>query len=661
MPDEPMLTDQLTEEEAVALKQRVVTRLWAGKNYWRPLHARMDMWINMYLMLDVVQQSKPLGIRRFISNDPRTAVDAAVSILTRNPIGWKIDELGAMDENQEELEKLGKIQRTLVGVGYELDELMSMRLLPSWRVRQAQQALLRGAIWGKVHVTNEALDHGRSAPIQGEIYDSRTVYPHNDAYGLGYVIIENITTLGDLVDNYPEAMGRYNVNDPNFNPNIPALKIEYWSNDRGLERGVTGVLAIVGAQAQTGWTLIQLPEAASSSEWLIPPYRHGYDQDSLPVFGVMCNGLSIQSKPALGTILDARLTERADLLALNMNQWHGPQTWIAELGRSILSSVEELVPQYNELVATIFQYMSIGTYPTWVFQNPTGEQPDWKPGLNSVIALKPEESVNAVQLQPISPDAYRLLQVLQQEKERGILSSILQAVSPQAYGSAVLFQQLANAALNAVEPFRQGMIEFGTRMATSVLAQLKQGKSAFKKFELTGNDRNSYFRIEFDPSVDLDDTRKYRPVPVMRPALPDDITIRLTAARMALDPKKPILSLTSVLEVIMQWDDPAGEKDRIWNDMAEMEPVIMLERIAVACDKRGEPELAARIRHTEFQTGFVKDMQFRQATGTAGTMPGDTSGATGGPPPEGGGMTPEQTSAAQGADIMASIGGGGAP
>ncbi|KKL53834.1 hypothetical protein LCGC14_2271460, partial [marine sediment metagenome] len=459
------------------LKGGLLVQLAHAKNYWRPLHLRMDNWLNMYLMLDVIQQSKPIGVaRRYVSNDPRTGPDAALAILTRNPIPWRIPLTNAEDENADQRREIGQIERTLQGFNYDLDELFSMRLqAPLWK-QIFTQALLRGWVWGKFHITTEALKY-RNSPLIAEIYDARTVYPNPDQWGLNHVFIEKSTNLGDLVASYPHIYGD-RVNKANYDPNTPAAKIEFWSNDRDERKGVNAVLGQVGIPAQAGTTTSTAigKSIGSDAEWIIPPFFHGYSYDELPVVGVPVNGLHVQHKPELLGPLETRLQERADLLAMQSASWQGPNTNVAEMGRSILSAVEEQVPQYNELIATIFQHFSIGTYGTWVFKTPTGELPEFHPGIESRIALTPQESLERIAPEPISPDAYRLVQLIQDERQKGVLSNILHSVQP-FEGTGVLFQQMTNAALNAIEPFHSGGVQFGTRMGTSILGQLKKAGS----------------------------------------------------------------------------------------------------------------------------------------------------------------------------------------
>ncbi len=612
--------------EVEGLKGIIMGRKAELQQYWKPLHLRMDLHANMYLLLDVLQQSKPLGIaRRFISNEPRTGVDAALSILTRNPVSWRIPFLDSEDENMEERRKIGRIERTLKGLGYDLDELFATRLqMPLWK-QVGFQGLIRGMIWGKFHITTEALKY-RHSPLIAEIYDSRMVYPHVDEWGLNHVIIEKDTTLGALVASYPEVYKDY-LNRSNYNPATPATKLEFWSNDRGDRKGIHAALASVGSTVSSTFPSAE-QTMGKDARWLTAPFFHGYTYDELPVIGVPVNGAHIQHKPPLMSSLANTLQERADLLSLDSMAWHGANSQVAEIGRSILSAVEEQVPQYNELIATIFQHLSIGTYGTWIFKTTQGEMPPFEPGIEAKVVLRPEESVQRLEPSPISPDAYRLIDILQEERQKGVLSNILQAVTPNL-ASGVLLQQVTSAAMNSLEPYHSGMVQFGTLMGTTVLAQLKKAAPIIGSISFDSpSPQKTSFRVEFDPLNDLDMQRHYRPTVVMKPDLPDDMTVRMTAARMALDPRRPMLSLMTVLEDILEIEDPMAEADRIWEDLAQQDPIIILEQMAMALERHGEMEMAARIRQQEFVTKFVEEARIRKITGNA---PGGEGFAVPGP------------------------------
>lgn len=622
------------------VRQMIEQRLVEGRNYWRPLHARMDRWFGMYLMQDVIQQMKPVGHRRFVSNEPHTAIDLGVSILTRNDSFWRIALFEDGNQNADERRFIGTIERALQGLIYDIDEIFSMRLKQRFWKQAAQQALLRGWIWGKAHVTTEALKYF-DTPIFADFYDPRMVYPHADQLGLAWVVIESQTTAGDLAAMYPDKFGE-KVQGAAFDPFAPATKIEYWSNDRGERKGINAVLAsiqpldtsqvfVAGGDTQT---------MIGHSHFIIPPYFHGYSYKSLPIVGVPVNGLNLQTRPQLGGIIVDRMRQQAELIGSQSpyNWWYGPNTWVADTGRSILAAVEEHVPQYNELIATILQHLGVSAFGTWSFTSPRGELPRHKPGVESIIPLTPDERLDRIEVGPINADAMRLVDIIGDEKQNGMLANILRAQNVSGDPSGVLFQQMANAALNALEPFQDGMEEFGQRIGTSILAQLQEAAGVLKPFEVaspsspSATKRQSYFVMEFDPKELAKRKRQLRARPVFKPALPDDLAIRINAARAALDPRRPILSLSTVLEHILQVEDPTDEIDRIWEDIATNDPIIVLEQISAALERLGEQDLAKRIQEKQFRAAFTEELAFRQTTGGAMPQPGQMENL----PPEAG-------------------------
>ncbi|KKL05607.1 hypothetical protein LCGC14_2604350, partial [marine sediment metagenome] len=87
----PIPPEALVADDKNVLINGLLRGLRDVKTYWKPLSSRQDLWSNMLLLLDPIQQSKPIGIaRRFISNEPRTGFDAAHSILTRNNTTYRI-------------------------------------------------------------------------------------------------------------------------------------------------------------------------------------------------------------------------------------------------------------------------------------------------------------------------------------------------------------------------------------------------------------------------------------------------------------------------------------------------------------------------------------------------------------------------------------------
>lgn len=589
----------------------VANRLFWGRKFWKPLHDRMDYGMTMYLLLDAVQQMKPVGMRRFISNDPRTAIDSAVNILTRNEPYWRIDL--AYDMAQEERETVSKVEAGLAGIVDDLNSMFYERgdSAGFWE-QAAWWSLSRGAIWGKFAVTKDAIRMGRQAPLLGEFWDPRMVYPNFDGIGLESVVVEKQTTFIDLYTSYPGAvtasLARTNTPPGSVDPNSPAVKIEYWSNDRLLNTGLRpGVYAVLGYFATTSdMTVDPVASSPQSACWLVDPMYHQYTPANLPVVGMPVNGIPIKQKPQFGAQVLASMNARARQLGLTTPTWHDPNGWTAEWGRGLLTTVEELMPQYNEMVATALQHFTQGTYPTWVFNTQNGELPDWEDGVNARVALRIGEDVRQFAPPTINQDAWRILEILRGEKQRGMLDGILQAQGAADAASGIVLQQAINTALNNLNPYGKGLVNFGGMFGSHMLEQLKVVDTGTLSLVKRGS--RSYFRITFNPATDLTD-RKYKPEPIFKPAVPEDLLLKAQVARLLLDPRMPIMSLVTVLDKIFQLEDPEGENKRMMEDIANRDPIILLERIADILAEQGEDEMAARIRQKEFQARYQEQAQ----------------------------------------------------
>lgn len=684
------LTGQTTMDIEGELKAHIAMLLFWGRQYWKPLHDRMDYGLTLYLLLDPIQQAKPVGFRRYVSNDPRTAVDTAVNLLTRNYPYWRGDMPTGM--NETERRKVGKIEQAMSGIVDAYDYLFLHRGDAGGRFwRQAAWfALMRGWIWGKFQVTKQASKWGLKTPLLGEFYDPRQVFPHYDGIGLESVVILKETNMNEMMMQYgrkvreilhinSNAGGQGQQN--HIDPNARATRVEYWSNDRVMENddGTTylrkGQYCVLGyfmtSSIEAGLDPIQSMPDAGFATWLVDPIEHGYSPDALPVIGVPVNGIPLKMKPAFGQGVLSNMNLRAQQLRSPIPTWHDPSGYVAESGRGLMTSVEELLPQYNELIATIFQHFTIGTYGTWVFKTQTGQLPEFEDGSNAKVPLRIGEDVQRFVPEPINADAYKLIDIVQDEKKRGLLDTILQANGALSAASGIVLQQTINAALNGLNAYAVGLEDFGTMFSEHILEQLKMADTGTLALVSRGASK-TYNRLEFDPKTDLED-RKYHMAPIFKPALPEDIMTKAQAATLLLNPRNPIMSILTVLREVFQLEDPEGELDRMLEDIANRDPVILLERIATVLDEEGEPEMAQRIRQKEFQAKFSDDLQQKQMDvqqqqldaqsqqqGQQGPPGGPGAGAPTGGPPGTGGPPPNPDEAEPGGPGMGGPGATGA-
>lgn len=645
-------------ENPEIVRQGILNRLTWGRMFWRPLHDRMDYWLSLYKLLDPIQQLKPVGIKRWVSNDPMTAVNTGVNILTRNEPFWRIDLPYGMD--QRERASVGAIERCLAGIVDDFDSMFIERYdgTTGFWPGAAWYALLRGCIWGKFQVTRQALDWGRPSPFLGEFWDGRWTYPNTDGIGLESVITEKRTTLNELVFQYGDVIMEHirsgGTNLAHLDPNSEAVKIEYWSNDRPDMRGSVrkGIYALLGCWTTVAGASIMDGEAlAQGSTFLVPPVYHGYKPDELPVIGVPVNGLPFRDQPLYGTQVLGAITGRAMRLGLKPPTWHDASGWVADWCRGLLSTVEEVIPQSNELLATMIQHTSEETWGTWVSKTQTGELPQFQGGVGSRVPLRIGESLERLAPQPLTRDSYQMLAFAREEKAKGMLDEILQS-SGTSVSSGVELQQKLSGALNNLQPFSLGLTNFGSQFASHMLKQLRRVDTGVLSLVAKGTNR-SYVRIEFDPKQDLGE-RKYKPIPIFRPSVPEDILYKAQVAKLLLDPRMPVMSVVTVLDKIFQLDDPEGEIDRMLEDVANRDPVILLERVADILAEDGMPELADRIRQKEFQAQWVEKAKMLEVEAQVQMLMQQLQAAQGQPAPtsapgmapsapSGGGLGPAST------------------
>ena len=201
--------------------------------------------------------------------------------------------------------------------------------------------------------------------------------------------------------------------------------------------------------------------------------------------------------------------------------------------------------------------------------------------------------------------------------------------------------QIRQTALTKLSPYSKGLGFFGTMFSRAMLHQLRDVNPGV--IELVHRSRaDTYARITFDPQTELDD-RDYKVVPRFEPALPDDIHLLAQTARLLLDPRNPVMSLEDVLTRVFRHPDAAGVARRIWGDVANREPVLILMNIVQALREEGQYELADIVEERAFFQSAVQDITMKQTLarmGFPGELPGGEATTAGaGLGPEAGGTS----------------------
>lgn len=593
------------------LQTQIVNR----KKDMKPRDDRMDVWHTLYLLVDEYQLSKPRGVVRFTSNEPRTILDLAVNIMSRHPFKPRIP----MDysDTDADREGIGLLEFGIKGCFRDLDRQMSRRGLPSSRKIAAWHLLLRGYAASRFVVRNE------KNPLDYEPWDMRFTLPLFDRRGLHSVIHESVTTWGDILATFPEAAERLQRGGQRVlsqDLGLWVTQYEYW--DRYQEG-----IAISRPQSRSAGSARPLDNTAAP--WLIwadEPTLHGIvdenDDPTVPVIIVASHGLPFFNTPRrISGDIVGRGPDELEVKRATLPIWKRQGGWIADQGRSILAAVEDAIPQFNEIVALIWQIMDNDAFGTWVQRTRTGELRDVTLGGNAINPMKVGETLERVAGMAASPDTYRLLEFISRQISQGTLDQNLLRGLEGFQGSGFLRSQLENAALNSLGPWLESYEFWATEVAQSLMNQLRKGSGQEFTVIAEGSGRR-LMKIKFSPDMVKDVVYVEMKA---KPALPDDLAVRVNIAAQLLNPARPLASLQTVFDQVLEWEDAEREKRLLFDDIADMDPIVVMLRIQSRMVARGMPEIAKLFGDKAFVMAFAQQvMQARlvqQLQGPTGAPP----------------------------------------
>lgn len=604
-----VIPEPITIEE---LRQQITNR----RLFWHPARMRMDLWHLMTILVDIVQLTKPAGAKRFIGAEPHATIMLARSILARNQLQPHVPLFNI--DNEDERISSQDVERLIIGGFNDVDRVLWGRGMQNSRSIAALHLLIRG--WAVSHLILREDHEARNmlTPIDYEAWDMRYFLPAFDRRGyMQSCAYESFVTWAEVLSDFPEMQGTQALWKQNMNEVVSRFD---WYDGRD------HAVAIQRSPSPVTSSLI-LPSRRSLENldlaWAKEPKEHGLDQ--IPVVCISANGLPFNDMPSAGLARPPIANEvggsTGALGGLRMPVWRGRGGYVADWGRSILAAVEDLVPQYNETVALLQQVLYNDAYGTWITTTHTGEMTEVDVG--GVNALRVGEAIGRVAGISASPDLYRLLGIIREGYQRGTFSDALFGLTS-FQGSGFLQTQLRNSALNSLDPYIESHKAWAVGTAQLLLSQLKQASGI--KWDMWGKSNDMrHFRLEADSDI----VDKMYPIEMKpMPALPDDMALRVDIARRMLDPNMPLASYQTVLDRVLEFGDAQREKELMFEDMADRDPVIVFLRIQQRLLARGMDELAEAFGDRAFATAFIQKVQELMAMNSAKAALATTGDAT---------------------------------
>ena len=601
----------------------ILTQYSLRKTFWSPRDRRMEFDHLTYLLFDAHQQSKPPGRQRFITNEPANLVDKGANTVAQNDI-----RLMCPIENIDdpfERDTIARYEDLGYGMIDEIDEmLVNSGASGNFREIMAKQALLRGWVCGHIVLQSDA-DEGFA---YFDDWDPLFTYPDwSRREGMRSVVHYTEESLGTLIGDHPWLAEDFNNDD---DP-MQLVKKYIW-----YDKEWYGCVAELpnrkrntqGRRDKAMW-VSRDPDSDEPG-----PYYH--ELPDIPVYMIPVNGLNFRYAPYMpqDPMLDLQFNQDFRGYGNRYDTYrYGANHWVADRGRSIFANVGREFRQFNELVSTVWQVVANEAYGTWVMRTRDGKGIPLEIGNNAVNFMRLDEQLDKINPHLAPPNITDLLSISSRNLERGTFS--FKMFGDDFQGSGFLFNQAQEAMASALYPFKTGVERAAERVVRIGTRQFRLGN--FNGVDMYGRRPSSrrvfHFRLS---SSDFD--RDYKVRAELKLAVPDDMLSKVQIAKLLLDPRKPLASLQTVFDKILGWDDPDGEKTRIFEDVADTDPMIVLERTARALEERGLPELATSIREKEFMMAAVQAMQKAQIEGQLQQLLGPGAGGGGG---EGAGAAPE--------------------
>jgi len=592
----------------------LVTQVTYRKRDMKARDERMDLWHTMYMLIDEFQLSKPSGLVRFTSNEPRTVLDLAHTVMTRNPFKPRIPMTYAKTDDQRE--DYGLIEHGIKGTFHELDRQMNKRGLPGARQTAAWHLLLRGWAASRLELKDEP------HPLDYEPWDMRFVLPQFDRKGLQSAIYETVTTWGDVLDSFPEMQERPDTKQARYSLDLGQWVVQYEFWDR-----YQSAIAVSHPKGRPRGD----PRAAERGEsdllWAQEPKLHELvDEEGeafCPIIIVPSHGLPVFHTPkkvwtGLGRTPAEIMGQKPALLPV----WKQQGGWVADQGRSILSAIETTFQEFNEVVALVWQVLDHEALGTYTLTTRTGEMKNIVIGSGAVNPLKLGEQLGRIPPMAASPDTYRLIAFLSEQLSQGTIDQKLLRGLSEFQGSGFLHSQLENAAMNAVGPWLSAYEFWATEMAQSVLNQLHQ--NAGREFQVWAEGSNRrLFKVAFGP----DAVQEVIYIEMKaKPALPEDLAVRVNIAAQLANPARPLASIQTIFDKVLEWEDAQREKELLFDDIADLDPIVVMLRLTNRMVERGLPEIAKIFGDKAFVMAFAQQMMqarlMAQMSGQAPQGPG---------------------------------------
>lgn len=528
------------------------------------------------------------GQESVVGNDPVTDLSMAIHLLSSIPPRHRV--LVSPDDNLAK-EAVGKAERGLVSIWRSIDdERLDMGMEP-W-VREVAFWL---ALTGCYDIAPRVEYEDGKPVFIADIHNPEYGYPiYGDRHLLYYAYIYP-ATVGHVLDKAERYGTQMSSSLRSMDPSSPATIADVW------ERTSAGVFNTIAMTA---------PEPQYIRE------RQSMDQDTIPVLCGTAGGIPrFASRNPYQSVSGSILWEN-ERIYRTLNRWRTHQMQLArDASQSpliVAGSGLELTKQNTR-------------------QSDIRLQGDilWTPNTQA--------TVRRVDPAPMPVDIRVVDSQFEAMRQRGAFTAALfGSFNVDLSGFAI--QQLLQAAFHRVGPHKTTIERLISRIDRIWLDGFRDSS---RPITISGRERNKYFREELDPA---EVPESFDLIVDLRLSLPNDLMSRLSSARTAI-PNGPLLDRDTVLDEVIQVEDPTLVKRRIDEDVSEAHPIIMQLKFMKELFEYGqELREKGQVQLAQIVENMVTAMM-NQSSGASGAKANPTQPNPAAMPPEAQGMSPDLANA----------------
>jgi hypothetical protein len=552
-------------------REKLQSLIQRATEFWSLRDQRMDEDLVLYRMMP-----RSLSLRKggdeeeaegevVIRNIPWVLVEKAASILSK--------QMPSIDTVPPENRLRGEAQaiEDFLRYAWEVWDRRWMQGLHGPLLRDIAHFLcLRG--WVTIRISYNADAPPGELPVDLFVCDPRQVYPQLGANGLRYVVHRYWATVGEVLDEWPEAEKLLAGRDEDEIVEVVAYYDDWWH-----------YLEVDGVEVK-------------------PPTAHGYGF----VPWVVATGLG------------------APVRATTLDQLH----WTREVGVSVFHGIRRAYQQLNRLVSQLATEVARVANPPTVYYydpaRPDNPQPiKLSAGATNFLYFD-RERVEVLQVTPNPANAAPVMQALLDDIEKGGLPGVLWGVG-QGSGFALTLQ--ADAAMDTLHPLTrvlEQVIEQVNQRALELIRDLHDGPVGYLvRDPLTGRLVSGQ---EITP--DLIAAVGTRTIVRFRKVTPRDRVQMAQLAALLTD--KKLISLETARDEFLGLDNPQRENERVLADLAYLDPEVTREVLVPWALARTDPVLYELWRQAKLRKEQKEQPRGRELPGT----PPVPEAAPPTPPPE---------------------------